>query len=1532
ARNYDDMMYKMKKRMGAVEGSDTASTSLDGDDSDDEILPTGARVGDLRHGGFGASAAATLHELQLQNAVQTAMRNVHHIRENMGRELGDDPQLLATLFVAQFAGQIPEPQARALTSRPSLYRQRVQMGGVAGASAAPSRSGTMRPSVPPLPLPAGAAAAPPLPASSGPVAAVTDTNTPEGMLTRALQMMLAPQAQAAPAVGAAPPLGPSTSMGGEGSVGGAAADGAPRAGGRARPQAAKSRARFASDPQLETAFGDDTGAFAAANAYADVGASGGGATSGGPTPRLSGTRTARSMLPAQLSQAHSRGASFSAAPATLGTFGGLLGARRASVGAALPYGQEYPGVTPSTHVPPPPAAGPASVSAAFNLTPPATAAAAAPEAPSAPEVTAAAAAASRPSSQNGAVPSTAAPETMTIRRPQIHKMRSMGIAAAASTRLHTLVSGAPGEITPATASTLAAASLASTPPGSMRHRSGIATPRGDLVAAQIASLPLDRVVIFATATGIVQRLTSHVLQLLRELSGVQSDTDAMLRSTIAMIERLAAGRRPFARRAARMVPGVLVSPANSPPVSPQTEKPPGWEDAAAARVAAANAALAASVAAGGSGGGAAAASIGSAPGSRFSSLRVRASEEPEDMLPLPPPRALRGADSYNNSPRKVAGMPAADTDVAAAATPARSPEPVRLQPPAPTPSGTKEHLPPIADLPPPLPESPPALSPSTAGPAEEVSEPLPLPLSPMALPLDGEEQEEEPSSPGKWRPPVEVEPVREAAAEPEPVTVVVHAKSVPLPEPLLAGDAAAQAAAALADQEADQAERQALAEEEGLPAPPPPPPGGPSAALPPAASPLASAGAVISPSGSLRRGSAGRPSSSASQGSDPGMRLLTPPDAAHRRSGTPRTSTTPRIPSPLLPTEGMLRISPEPSVAGSRPGTGTSRPDTAASAEEVDAAPAREAVEEAGALRNLPLARRNAAPARPVRNGRRGSDLDDSVRRDEFGVEIMRLPEASVVPEASDLADGEPADGSPRRSLLLSTQPSRIAFSVAASEAGDEYDDDEDHPGGGAASPSQPPPAGPVGRSTIYVPPPSREPAAFSEPLIGTEPPSPARPARGLARILTGLPPPPDGVPAPIRRRGLSRQVSVAPPPDTAGGQTTEAAAGGAAGAFAGGSGAAAAATAAAAAVAPPQVLTPAAALQVINQALAPRLSGQPSLRQSPSRRVQLPPELERRQNQLARQQELLAAAQAAMAARRMASGVASPSRGTSRAASPGRVSRAASRGRSRGPQQQQPLGETLGLPPPLQSAGPSNAVQMAEAALERRQQEEAANKAYVDDLMERMRTGLATTGERLAVTTRAGGQQPPGAAGSFGSNGGGGSSSSRLGSEGGDGIGLGDLPSTNLGQRFNLGTLSRSTLLGSSAGGAAASGGGARPPRSRPLELAPEPAAAAAAPPPPLGSVFSGDSPASFLGPALAPIVPPPPLFTAASSRPLAALAAAAGGARASGSGAGAPPARPASRVRNTGGGVEVEEFEDFDLSLRRDLPQPRRRQAGED
>lgn len=93
----------------------------------------------------------------------------------MGKEIGDDPELLATLFVAQFANMIPEPEARPASTRvrPSLFRQRVQRAVPATATGAGAGDAAGTPA-------AGAAAA-------------GSNNTPEGMLTRALQAMMGPQ-------------------------------------------------------------------------------------------------------------------------------------------------------------------------------------------------------------------------------------------------------------------------------------------------------------------------------------------------------------------------------------------------------------------------------------------------------------------------------------------------------------------------------------------------------------------------------------------------------------------------------------------------------------------------------------------------------------------------------------------------------------------------------------------------------------------------------------------------------------------------------------------------------------------------------------------------------------------------------------------------------------------------------------------------------------------------------------------------------------------------------------------------------------------------------------------------------------------------------------------------------------------------------------------------------------------------------------------------------------------------------------------
>ncbi len=688
ARDFNDLLHTMRRRLGGSAGSqgtaeDDEFTPRHSDDSrghnredDDEVLPTGVRVGDLRHGGYSLHNAMTMHELQLQSAVQTAMRNIHSIRENMGREIGDDPQLLATLFVAQFAGMIPEPDARPAGVRPSLYRQRVQQsGGASGATTrGPSRLGSHA---------AGGA----VPSVAGPVAAVTDSNTPEGMLTRALQAMLAPGGQ--PSVSEA---GAGTAEPSQASI----VDGMPR--GRSRPRGARSKAPLVSELEVP----DDGGVPSEPTSPSQLRRPSAPGSTRGSAPGVATSRTSRSMLPARLhSDAQPRAASFTSMPATLGN---MFGAR-SSRSMVLPQ----PSASSSYFTPAPGGAAAPSMSR------------------------------SEAGSASGA--QLAAPEPLSIRRPQVHKMRSMGAAAVAAARTRSFISGAPGEIAPAdpSAAAAAAAAMASTTPPSYASRSGLATPRGDLIAAQISALPPDSSVIFATGTAVVQRLISHIMQLMRELRGVQADTDAMLRSTILMTERLAGGGgvgggRPMPRRAAKLVPGALVSPQNSPPVSPQTEKPPGWEDSVAAKVAAANAAAAAAMA---------------AAGPRPASLRIprpagAAAEEAEDMLPLPPMSSARGMELYGASPRSAVARAAASAaaEAAALARPIQAPW-------------------------------------ESAGPSQTPGESLTLPSA--------------------------VEPMREAPVEPEPEVLVVqpHAAREAEPvqqeqekerEPIRGGDAAALAA------------------------------------------------------------------------------------------------------------------------------------------------------------------------------------------------------------------------------------------------------------------------------------------------------------------------------------------------------------------------------------------------------------------------------------------------------------------------------------------------------------------------------------------------------------------------------------------------------------------------------------------------------------------------------------------------------------------------------------------------------------------
>ncbi|GFR52795.1 hypothetical protein Agub_g15415 [Astrephomene gubernaculifera] len=1223
ARNFADLLHQMRRRLGAAGSSAGGSEagSMSGSsaaDSDDDVLPTGMRVGDLRHhGGFGAQTAMTLAELQLQSAVQTAMRNVHHIRENMGRELGDDPQLLATLFVAQFAGMIPEPESRPAAVRPSLYRQRVVEQG--GSSLVRLQTfQTSRAATPPPPQQQQQQHA------QGPVAAVTDGHTPEGMLTRALQAMLA-----APTTGTSPLPGAVSAGGVEQ---GGVADGVAPA--RARPRAAKTRARFSN--QLEDTEG---GAAAAAAGEAepeqqlqvlqssspdasvmlpDAAAA---ATAGSPSLSplrpgahpLAGSRTARSMLPSRPSWAGvqaARAASVSSVPATLGSMGGLLGP------AASPPALSAPG------------AAAASGGGSINL-------------------------------YGSMPPGSAGPSS--VQRPQIHKMRSASTAALAAARMRSFVNGAPGEITGASSAAGAPGTGFSTPQGSMGRRSGVATPRGDLIAAQIGALPLDRVVIFATAAGVVQRLTSHVLQLLRELEGVQADADAMLRSTGVLIERLSAGNKPFPRRVARMMPGMLSSPVNSPPVSPQTEKPPGWEDAAAARVAAANAALAAKVAASAAGAGAGTTSP------RFGSLRVRV-EEPEDMLPLPPPPGLRGADSYNNSPRK---LPALQSPPAALAPlQLSSPTAALLRPPQPTPQETPDRSPP----------------------PESTSELPPLPVA--AMPYSSA------AKTGILNPRLAqpVDEIREVAPEPVPVTVAVKTKRA-----TQGGDAAALAAAALADTEADREAREALAEEAGIPRPPPGPP----------------AVSVVPPLLPPRTLSA---SSATSQTFEPGMRLLTPPDKAHRRSGTPRSST-PRVGSPLPHTEAILRLSPEPSFSsstGSRPATlpgAAAAAAAAGAAGALDRTPAREAAEEAGAQRNLPpggsASGENGVeelrlPEAPAAWGSEAPLVDAPAPVEEEVLPLglpspashphgrMAFTEASLAPRTHDPAEDAPGGSSARPAGPLPSGASTDTEIVTEEDIRDESA--LGLPGvGSPGRPRRQPPPRPRAR---YVPPPSREPDMESEPLPPAAPPGP--PASRSARLLTGvpLPPPPSGVPAPLKRRGVSLAASPS------------------------------ATTNFSSSVQPPRVLTPEAALSVIHEALAS--TSRPS--RAASRSVAVPPDMERRQAQLARQQELLAAAQAAVAARRMRGNAAS--RGVSRG-EPGLSGGETSPYLS---DEERTSGRPGGMSSGASVSGgvqPSNAEMLAAAALERRQAEEAAHQAYVAGLMSRMRAGMSGTGERLAMSGR---------------------------------------------------------------------------------------------------------------------------------------------------------------------------------------------------
>ncbi len=345
-----------------------------------------------------------------------------------------------------------------------------------------------------------------------------------------------------------------------------------------------------------------------------------------------------------------------------------------------------------------------------------------------------------------------------------------------------------------------------------------------------------------------------------------------------------------------------------------------------------------------------------------------------------------------------------------------------------------------------------------------------------------------------------------------------------------------------------------------------------------------------------------------------------------------------------------------------------------------------------------------------------------------------------------------------------------MAFSMAPqgqdSSVEDDFDEDEDAPASQQQQQQQrrrqqqqgpPVPPSVAARLGHYIPPPSREPATFSEPEPGLGP-VPRRMVGGVQ-----MPPLPAGVPSPIRRRpGAS--VATSGPGSFAGSGTLQPQS------FATSQGSLR-----------PQLEVEASGGEV-PPAIAQAAAAAAASRASPARRVQLalPPEMERRKAQLERQQELLAAAQAAVAARKLGSAATSlaASRVGSVAASRAQ-SRAASRGASRvqsrvgsfsaaggpagleDPGAAAAAGSPSGTPAsPLRPGRrallaataaaefgiraapgeePSNAAMMAADALQRRQAEDEVAAAKVGSLLAGMRSGLSMTQERLAVTGRAG-------------------------------------------------------------------------------------------------------------------------------------------------------------------------------------------------
>ena len=92
--------------------SETNTSSTDG-----ETLPGGFRISELQHAGWNIDTRIALQDLALQASVAHTLKQMGGLQgAMMDPALGNDPELLATLFVAQFAEKVPEPSAAGTVS------------------------------------------------------------------------------------------------------------------------------------------------------------------------------------------------------------------------------------------------------------------------------------------------------------------------------------------------------------------------------------------------------------------------------------------------------------------------------------------------------------------------------------------------------------------------------------------------------------------------------------------------------------------------------------------------------------------------------------------------------------------------------------------------------------------------------------------------------------------------------------------------------------------------------------------------------------------------------------------------------------------------------------------------------------------------------------------------------------------------------------------------------------------------------------------------------------------------------------------------------------------------------------------------------------------------------------------------------------------------------------------------------------------------------------------------------------------------